>query len=106
MLVGRLAVASVASALALVACSPSDFDPREQARSVINADMQRRFPGVDTTPVTDCVIENATDSELFAIAGSAVTGNSATGTQTIAEIIQRPPTLRCMAVTYIGRQLL
>ena len=106
MRIGRLFVVSAACAVALAACCPSDFDPREQARAVINADMERRFPGVDATPVTDCVIDNATDSELFAIAGSAVTGNSAAGTQTIGEIIQRPATLRCMAVTYLGRQLL
>jgi hypothetical protein len=90
----------------VTACSPSDFDPREQARAVVNADMERRFPGVDVSPVTDCVIDNATNSELFALAGSAASGNSGAGVQTISEILQRPATLRCTAVTFLGRQLL
>jgi hypothetical protein len=95
-----------AAAMAVTACTPSDFDPRERARAVVNADMERRFPGVDVSPVTDCVIDNATNSELFALAGSAASGNSGAGVQTISEILQRPATLRCTAVTFLGRQLL
>jgi len=70
---------------------------RDQARAVVNSEVERRFPGVNAAPVTDCVIDNASAQEIVTIAGGVALGNDAAATQTISDILSRPPTTRCVA---------
>jgi hypothetical protein len=91
--------------MAMGACVPimqdtADQIARQQARAVVNTEVQRRFPGVDARPVTDCVIENASAEEIAALAGSAVLGQSSSATALVATIMQRPQTINCMSRGY------
>ena len=86
--------------LALCACQSSplaDEVARAAARSVVNAEVQRRFPGVPAMPVTDCVIDNATAGEILTVAAAAATGPDATTARTVGDVLARPATGRCLA---------
>ncbi|MBM2575770.1 hypothetical protein JQC91_05575 [Jannaschia sp. Os4] len=88
-------------ALALAACNgvgsgvATDLG-REAARTVVDAQMASRFPGVPTKPLTDCVIDNAEASELLTLAGSAATGNAAPAQDAVGTILARPGTQSCL----------
>ncbi|MEM9796698.1 MAG: hypothetical protein AAF919_09425 [Pseudomonadota bacterium] len=79
------------------------------ARSVVNAEMERRFPGAPTAPVTDCVIANATSEEIITVATAAATGPDERTAQTISTVLRRPDTIRCVATEglsdFLGRPL-
>ena len=85
----------------LSACVPfqdmADQVARQQARAFVNTEVERRFPGVDARPITDCVIDNASAQEIITIAGGLVLGNEQAATNTVTEILQRPSTLQCTA---------
>lgn len=76
---------------------------RTLARRAVNAAMAEHLPGVDATPVTDCIIDNATTAELAELAGAAgrgAAGDSA-GAATAAwpvvrTIATRSETLTCL----------
>jgi len=105
----RCGVLAIIPLLALGACfdtqGAADELARQQARNVVNAEVARRFPGVDATPVTDCVINNASAQEILTIAGGAVTGNQQAATQTVATVLQRPETLQCATQNVLGGSL-
>ena len=67
--------------LPLTACvgfqDVADQLARQQARQFVNAEVQQRFPGVDATPITNCVIDNASAQEIITIAGGIALGNTA-----------------------------
>lgn len=90
--------------LALAACvgfqDVADQLARQQARTYIDGEVQRRFPGVDATPITNCVIDNASAQEIVTIAGGIAFGNSEAATATVNAILQRPATLQCAAGNY------
>ncbi|MFQ6547373.1 succinate dehydrogenase [Aestuariibius sp. 2305UL40-4] len=85
----------------LVACTSTpdtaDTLAREAAKSVVSGVVATRFPGLDVAPVTDCIIDNASSSEILTIARAALTGPDARTTETIVAIAQRPETVRCIA---------
>ncbi len=85
----------------LAACTATpdttDAIAREAAKSVVSGIVATRFPGVNVAPVTDCVIDNATTSEIITIARGALTGPDAQTTDTVVAILQRPETIRCIA---------
>lgn len=95
----RAAALAAAALLALPACqSPvADVVAREAARSVVDAEVRRRFPGAPVKPVTDCVIDNATAAEILTVATAAATGPDARTAQVVGGVLQRPETLRCLA---------
>ena len=91
-------------ALALIALAPlaacdtpvGTQVARESARSVVNDVVETRFPGVPIRPVTDCVIDNASGSEIVSIAADAVARRPSPETvQLIFEIARRPDTITC-----------
>ncbi len=90
-----------AALLALLAVAACDTPigtqvARESARSVVNDIVASRFPGAPITPVTDCIIDNATGSEIVSIAGDAVARQPSPETvRLVFEIARRPDTVTC-----------
>ena len=88
----------VGAMVALAACdTPIGTEvARASARSVVNDVVESRFPGVPITPVTDCIINNATGSEIVSIAQDAVVGQPSPETvQLVLQIATRPDTVTC-----------
>ncbi|TWI34968.1 hypothetical protein [Paracoccus sulfuroxidans] len=84
----------VDSNLPPIASVPSvDTAARTTARVVINREMARRLPGANVAPYTDCVIDNASASELASIVSSGDAGAAGT----VAGIVGRPATSQCIA---------
>lgn len=73
-----------------------DAASRQVARNVINAEMQKRLPGANVAPYSDCVINNATTAELIDIAQASRAGIGGTA-DSVAAIVQRPATTQCIA---------
>lgn len=65
------------------------------ARNAINAEMAKRIIGADTTPYTNCIMQNATTAELIDIAQMA-RGGTAGVADSVAVIIKRPATGQCI----------
>ena len=85
--------------LALTAgCVPMSGEDltRSAARSVVTRSLAARYPDVPIEPVLNCVIDNATQSELIGLASDSVTGPTAATAGTIAAIASRPATLTCL----------
>ena len=70
-----------------------DAASRQIARNVINTEMQKRLPGANVAPYTDCVINNATTAELIDIAQASTSGTA----DSVATIVSRPATTQCIA---------
>ena len=75
----------------------ADQIAREQARTYVNQEVERRFPGVDASVVTDCVINNASAQEIVTIAGGIALGNTEAASNTVSTVLQRPATIQCTA---------
>jgi len=103
-------LAAPLAVLALAGCM-QDLGPvgdtlaRDAAKGVVNNVVQSRFPGVDARPLTDCVIDNASPSEIVQIAEAAVLGADQTTTSLIVDIAERPETVRCTANNFLGLNL-
>jgi len=89
--------------LALSACdTPVGTDiARSQAKSVVNKVAAEKLPGQDVTPVTDCIIDNASGSEIVTLAKASVAGVTPSTTTLIFDIARRPDTVQCL-VTNVG----
>ena len=102
----RRALTLVATAIALSGCAyasqTADALARQQAKAVVNGVVAENLPGVNAAPVTDCVIDNATASEIITIAGAAVTGMTPETVQLVVDITQRPDTVNCIASNGLG----
>lgn len=72
---------------------------RVVARQAVNAAVASQLPGVDATPVTDCIIDNASLDELITLARIAAMGSSGvTEVWPVVQTIgQRPATLECFS---------
>lgn len=83
---------------AAVVTAPTVLDAasRQVARTVINAEMEKRLPGANVAPYTDCVVNNATTAELIDIAQASRAGVSGTA-DSVAAIVSRPATTQCIA---------
>jgi hypothetical protein len=76
-----------------------DDTARAGTKGVVAATLATRFPEVPKeliTPFTDCVIDNATASELRHYAGAAIVGASDTTVDTIKGALTRPETVQCL----------
>lgn len=82
-----------------------DMLARDAAKGVVNAAVQARFPGVDARPLTDCIIDNASSSEIIQIAEAAVVGANDATNNLIVAIAQRPDTVRCTVNNSMGLNL-
>ena len=95
----------LSAGLMLTACGglvqdTADELARAQARSAIDAEMDHLFPGVDVSPLTDCVIDNASAQEIVTIAGGVALGDGGLASETIGVILRRPETAACAAEAY------
>lgn len=75
----------------------ADALARQEAKQVINGVVDDRFPGVNTAPVTDCIIDNASASEILSVASASVTGVTDRTVNTVLDVAQRPQSVRCIA---------
>jgi predicted ThiF/HesA family dinucleotide-utilizing enzyme len=102
----RLA-ALVVTAFAVSGCmqdlgATGDLLARDAAKGVVNNVVQTRFPGVNAAPFTDCIIDNASSSEIVEIAQAAVVGTTTATTNLVVEIASRPDTIRCAVNNSLG----
>ena len=92
--------------LALPACLDGsdtvDDIARNSAKTVVNGIVEARYPGVDVSVATDCIIDNASAAEIVTIAQAAVVGTTSETTALVTEIGSRPETLRCIAEDTVG----
>lgn len=72
-----------------------DSASRALARNTINAEMEKRLPGADVSPYTDCVVNSASTSEMLSIASSAQSGGAGAA-NTVASIVTRPEVSQCI----------
>ncbi len=75
---------------------------RDAAKGVVNGVVQTRFPGVNAAPYTDCIIDNATGSEILQIAEAAIVGTTQATTELVTQIAARPETVRCALNKSLG----
>ncbi len=77
----------------------ADTLARDSARAAVDEALVTRFPGIDgtrVTPYTDCLIDNATRSEIATLARAAVTGVNEATVSLITGMIQRPEISTCL----------
>lgn len=96
--VAPLPTATTPGTPVITAPAPTVLDAasRSVARSVVNTEMQKRLPGVNVAPYTDCVVNNATTAELIDIAQMSRSGVTGTA-DSVAAIVSRPSTTQCIA---------
>ncbi len=85
--------------LVLAACGTplADEIARDQAKKAVNPVLAQRFPGVPLEPATNCVIDNASASEIIQLARAGATSNvSQADTELIVRIATRPETIECL----------
>lgn len=94
-------------ALILAACTPQTQDElaRDAAKRAVRPVIQSRFPGIPVEPATDCIIDNASASEILTLAADAVTGPTASTIEIVGNIAARPGTIRCLAEEGLPRIL-
>lgn len=88
--------------LVLSACSAAnsaaDAFARDAAKSVVNEYVEDTFPGLRVAPITDCIIDNASSSEILTIARASALGTRDRQTlDLIADIAGRRGTVECIA---------
>lgn len=81
---------------------------RALARSAVKSAADQYFPGVDVLPFTDCVINNATTSEILQLAkaASAGTAGATEALPVVRTIAARPETAQCLLTNAQGAGLL
>lgn len=83
---------------------------RSLARSAVDAAAARYVPGVDVSPYTDCVINNASTSELVQLAQAAGAGAAqdvaARAWPVVRTVASRPEATQCLVSALSGSQLL
>jgi hypothetical protein len=92
-------VLALALPLALMACGDDglgDQIARDQAKKAVNPVLAERFPGVPLEPASNCVIDNASGTEILKLAKAGVTGLGPDDTALIVEIATRPDSIQCL----------
>ncbi len=88
-------------AMALTGCSTAndmaDDLARGRAKAVVNGYVGDRYPGLNSAPITDCIIDAADAREILQIASATVTGLDAGTAEQISQIARRPEALQCIA---------
>ena len=88
--------------LALPACVAGEAVMQETSRSLartaVNGAAQQYLPGVNVSPFTDCIINNAQTGELLQLAQSASQGANGAGQAwpVVQTIMQRPEAMQCL----------
>lgn len=85
----------------LVACSNgvpvSDATAQAGAKQVVTPIIAAQIPGANTEVITNCIIDAATASEIFALFGATVTGATEKTTELVLQIAARPEAVTCIA---------
>ncbi|MEM6637137.1 MAG: succinate dehydrogenase [Pseudomonadota bacterium] len=69
---------------------------RETAKGVVNRVVQQEIPGAPVEPVTDCIIDNSSGSEIIQIGSDALSGQPSTETvELVIQIALREGTINC-----------
>ncbi len=92
-------VAALSALMVLASCGDdglADQLARDQARKAVNPVLAERFPGVPLEPATNCVINNASASEIFQLAKASATTVSQTDVELIVQIATRKETISCL----------
>lgn len=69
---------------------------RDQARNAVNPVLARQFPGVPLEPATNCIINEASATEILRLAKAGTVGLQPEDTELVIEIATRPDTLKCL----------
>ena len=69
---------------------------RDMEKAVVNQVVENKFPGLNAAPITDCIIDNASVSEILTIAKASVVGIQQDTVDTVVGISQRPDTAACI----------
>ncbi len=93
----RIACLLVVSALA--ACTPTQQTPdpaeRQQASTYITAWVTQRFGPDPAADLSQCLLQNATATEIHSIANSLSRGQPRSADTTISGVVSRPDTRLC-----------
>ena len=74
-----------------------DDTARKAAKGVITPIVAKKLPFANTEIVTNCIIDNATGSEILDLAKAAVVGVTDATAQTVVKIASKPDTAKCIA---------
>jgi predicted ThiF/HesA family dinucleotide-utilizing enzyme len=74
----------------------ADAIARERAKAAVNSVVEERFPSVEATPVTDCVIDNASASQITNLAADAVLGPTEKSVTVVRDVLSKGDTLTCL----------
>ena len=98
----RVTFAALGFVAALVGCTEAtkavDEVARRSAKAAVAETLTTRFPLVPkavVTPLTDCIIDNASGIEIRQFAKAAVVGANDTTVALISDILGRPATQKC-----------
>lgn len=79
---------------------------RAAARATVTQVATERFPGVPVTPISDCVIDNATVTEILTLARFAAGSAPAPrAVDTVTAVVTRPDTVTCLTERGLPRLL-
>ncbi len=90
---------ALAATVLLAGCAAplADQVAREAARVAVARTVEARFPGVPVALVTDCVIDNASVTEIGTVAVEAATGGPGPRTAAVVtDVLLRPQTVSCL----------
>lgn len=79
---------------------------RAETKAIVNDQVAQNFPGVNAAPITDCIIDNASTSEILTIGSAALSGVTSSTTDLVMTIAGRPDTLACISGNGTGLFLL
>lgn len=98
---GRTILLFAVAVITLSACDAAQEavtkSTRDTAKTVVNGVVENKFPGVNAAPITDCIIDNASVSEILTLAKASVVGVQQDTVDTVVGISQRPETAACIA---------
>ena len=83
----------------LAACNAQTQDQlaRGAARSATSKVLAERLPGVPLQPAVNCVIDNASAQQIYALAADSVAGPTQSTVEIVTGILRQPETVRCLA---------
>ena len=96
-----IAVLTIVSACSIAEQAVQDT-ARQEAKQVINGQVAQRFPGVDVAPITDCIVDSASTSEILNIGQAAIVGVTDATADLVLAIASRPDTLTCITKSQLG----
>ncbi|WP_349539196.1 hypothetical protein [Sagittula sp. NFXS13] len=86
--------------LLLAGCSTQAQDQiaRSAARSTVNRVLLERLPaGIPLQPSIDCVINNASAPQIYALASDTLGGPTQSSVEIVTQVVSKPETTTCLA---------